>query len=457
MEVGLRARHGAPFRLHWRLYFLNHAMTNPLQTAPATAPAGKIGRFRWVICALLFFATTINYLDRQVLGLLAPVLEKEIGWSEIQYASIVMAFTIAYGAGQMLIGAQIDRFGVRRSYAASIVVWSLAAVSHAFARTVGGFSAARFALGIGEAANFPAAIKTIGEWFPPHERALATGIFNAGSNVGALAAPLAVPFLALNYGWPSAFWVTGAIGLIWLGFWLWLYRDPESHSRLGQAERQYIGANREPQPARLPWSQLLRYRQTWSLMGVRLLTDPVWGFYLFWLAKFLDKQYGISLSQVSLPLIVIYLVADFGSVGGGWLSSALLQRGRDFNSARKTALLVCALLVVPVGYAATTTHLWVAVGLIALAAAAHQGWSANVYTLASDIYPKRAVASVVGLCGLASALGSTAFAFATGQILQRTGGNYTPIFVWCGGAYVVAWLLLQATLPRLRKIEIAAQ
>ena len=424
---------------------------------PQAPPNSKSGRVRWTICALLFFATTINYLDRQVLGLLAPTLEKEIGWSESQYASIVMAFTLAYGFGQMIAGALIDRFGTRRSFSVAIVAWSLAAIGHGFARSVAGFSVARFALGVGEAANFPAAIKTVAEWFPRQERALATGIFNSGSNVGALVAPLLVPFLALTYGWPSAFYVTGAVGFVWLVAWLIWYRKPSEHPRLSAAERAYIEAEPEAdgapdgaaqtQPA-LRWSALLKYRQTWALMGARALTDPVWGFYLFWLAKFLDTRYGISLAQLSLPLIVIYLVADFGSIGGGWLSSWLLARGYDANRARKTALLVCALCVVPVGYASTTTYLWVAVPLIAIAAAAHQGWSANLYTVVSDLFPKRAVASVVGLCGLASSLGATAFAFVTGQVLERTGGNYTPIFLWCGVAYLVGLALLHFLLPR---------
>ncbi|BCM92041.1 hexuronate transporter [Abditibacteriota bacterium] len=415
----------------------------------APVPSSPLGNYRWKICALLFFATTINYLDRQILGILAPTLGKEIGWDEVQYGNIVIAFQAAYAMGLLAAGGLMDRVGTRIGYAASIGLWSIAAMAHAFAHSVSTFSAARFVLGIGEAGNFPAAIKTVAEWFPKRDRALVTGIFNGGSNVGAIVAPIIVPWLTLRYGWGEAFLVTGAIGFIWLVCWLLVYRRPEEHPRLSAGELAYIRSDPPEVTTKVPWLSLLPHRQLWAFALGKMLTDPVWWFYLYWLGKFLDKNYGIKLSQISLPLVVIYLVADFGSVGGGWLSSTFIKRGWGINRGRKTAMLICALCVVPVMFAAQTTSLWVAVGIISLAAAAHQGWSANIFTMVSDMYPRRAVGSVVGIGGMAGALGGIAFTYVATHMLESNGSNYTPIFAVCGFAYLVALAVIHLLAPKL--------
>ncbi len=418
--------------------------------AEIVAAPARTGGWRWRVCALLFFATTINYLDRQILGILAPTLQKEVGWTETGYGDIVLAFQAAYAAGLLGFGWLMDRLGTRRGYALSVGAWSLAAMAHALAATPAGFGAARFALGLGEAGNFPAALKAVAEWFPRRERALATGVFNAGSNVGAVVAPLVVPALALSLGWRWAFVLTGAVGFVWLAFWLALYRRPEEHAGVSPAEAAHIRSDPPEAEGRLPWARLLPHRQTWAFAAAKALTDPVWWFYLYWFAKFLDKNHGISLSKVSLPLIVVYLVADFGSVGGGWLSSRIIRAGRGVNFGRKAAMLVCALCVLPVAWAGRTDSLWVAVALVALAAAAHQGWSANLFTLASDMFPRRAVGSVVGIGGTAGALGGMAFAAAAGRWLQASGGNYLPVYALCGGAYLLALAVIQLLAPGLK-------
>lgn len=424
----------------------------PTPSAPAVP--GRVGHFRWVICALLFFATTINYVDRQILGILAPTLGKEIGWSERDYSNIVVAFQLAYAIGLMVAGGLMDRFGTRLGYAVALAVWSLAAMAHGLAASVWGFIAARFALGVGEAGNFPAAIKTVAEWFPKRERALATGIFNAGSNVGAIVAPLVVTQITLAWGWQWAFVITGAVGLLWLGFWLPLYRRPEEHPRLSPAELAHIQSDPPENLEKVPWRTLLRMKQTWAFALGKFLTDPVWWFYLYWTGKFLDKNYGISLAELSLPLVTIYLIADVGSIGGGWLSGRLMKRGWSTNAGRKIAMLACALCVVPVMFAAHTRSMWTAVLLVSLAAAAHQGWSANLFTLASDTFPRRAVGSVVGFGGMAGAVGGIVFSKAIGDILEATGSNYMPIFVVCGLAYLIALGLIHVILPRLEPAKL---
>ncbi|MBV9125125.1 MAG: MFS transporter [Planctomycetes bacterium] len=408
----------------------------------------RIGRFRWTICALLFFATTINYMDRQVLGILAPTLEKQIsGWDELQYGHIVMAFQAAYALGLLLFGWLIDIIGTKRGYSLAIVVWSLAAMAHALARTVLGFGVARFALGLGEAGNFPAAIKAVAEWFPKKERALATGLFNSGSNVGAILAPVVVPWLTVTHGWQAAFIALGALGFLWIVFWAVVYDVPEKLHRLGADELAYIQSDPAEAPAlKVPWGRLFIYRQTWAYVLASLLISPVWWFYLYWLPKFL-AQYGLSLIKLGPPLIVIYSATCVGSIGGGWLSSWLLARGWSVNAARKTVLLICALCTLPVVVAAQAS-LWVAVGLIALAASAHQGFSANLYTTVSDMFPKRAVASVVGLGSMMGSLWAMGFAELAGVILQRT-ENYTILFVLCGTAYIIALALFHAFAPHM--------
>jgi MFS transporter, ACS family, hexuronate transporter len=417
----------------------------------ASGALAKIGRYRWTICALLFFATTINYIDRQVLGILGPTLQHDLGWNEQQYANVVSWFTIAYAIGYLAAGRIMDRIGTRRGFAASIAVWSVSAMAHAIAFTTAGFSAARFALGLGESGNFPASIKTVAEWFPPRERALATGIFNAGSNIGAIVTPIVVPWIALTWGWRASFIVTGALGFLWLAAWLAIYRPPAEHPKCGAAELAHICSGEPEESRSIKWLRLLRYRETWAFAIGKFLTDPIWWFYLFWLPKFLDARYGIKLSQIAAPLIVIYLLADVGSVFGGWLSGALIGRGWSVNGARKTTMLVAALVIVPTMFAPRASNMWVAVTIVGIAAAAHQWWSANIFTLPSDLLPRFAVGSVVGIGGFFGAIGGVLFQRATGWVLGRNGSNYTPVFLVCGLAYVTALLIIHLLAPRLER------
>ena len=411
------------------------------------------GNLRWVICALLFFATTINYMDRQVFGLLAPDLQKLFGWNEIQYADIVTCFYATYAIGLALMGGIIDRIGTRVGYAISIGIWSLAAMGHALANSIVGFGFARAMLGLGESGNFPAAIKTVTEWFPKKERALATGIFNSGTNVGAVVAPLTVPWVAIHWGWRWAFVFTGFFSATWVVCWLVFYRRPQEHKRLSASELNYILSDPVEPSVKIPWLRLLPHRQTWAFVLGKTLTDPIWWFYLFWLPKFLYTTHGITLTKLGPPLVAIYVAADFGSVGGGWLSSSLIKRGWSVNRARKTAMLICAFCVVPVMFASKVSGLWPAVALIGLAAAAHQGWSCNIFTTASDMFPKQAVASVVGLGGFGGAVGGMCIASLTGFILQAT-HSYVPIFFIAGSMYLFALLVIQLLAPRLEPAHI---
>jgi MFS transporter, ACS family, hexuronate transporter len=410
-------------------------------------------RYRWVICALLFFATTVNYMDRQVLGILAPTLQKEIGWSESQYGLIVTAFQTAYAIGLLFVGRMIDLVGARAGYVISVVWWSLAAMAHAAARSAFGFGIARFALGLGEAGNFPAAVKVVAEWFPKKERALATGLFNAGSNVGAIAAPLIVPWLTLQYSWRCAFLVTGAMGFFWVFWWWASYRIPQDHPRVSQCELDHIFSDPAEPSTPIPWMRLIAHKQTVGLVAARFITDPVWWFYLFWVPKFLDSQHGIGLSQIGLPLVVIYVAADVGSVFGGWLSGYLLRRGWSVNAARKTAILVCISMISPIMFASHVSSSWAAVLLLSLATAGHQGWAANIFTIVSDMYPRRAVSSLVGICGFGGSVGGMLVASATGLLLERT-GSYLPIFVLAGTSYFVALGLIHLTSPRLEPVKL---
>jgi ACS family hexuronate transporter-like MFS transporter len=416
----------------------------------ATRPAGY---YRWVICALIFFATTINYIDRQILGVLAPTLKAELGWTDKQYGDIVFYFQAAYAIGLLLSGPIIDRIGTKLGYALSLLIWSFAAMAHAGVRSVLGFKLARFALGLGEAGNFPAAIKTVAEWFPKRERALATGIFNAGTNVGAIIAPIVVPWITIKWGWEWAFLITGAIGLIWLAFWIPMYQHPRQHKKISPDELAWIERDPPEPTTRMKWRDVVGYRQTWAFALGKFLTDPIWWFYLYWTSLFLDAKFGIKLVQLSLPLVIIYVVADVGSIGGGWLSSRLIKMGWTINASRKTAMLVCALAVLPVTLAPLTDNLWVAVGLISLAVAAHQGWSANLFTLTSDLFPKRAVGSVVGLGGMLGSVGGMIAAKTIGETLQRT-KNYLPIFIVAGSGYLVALLIVHLLAPRLQPAQL---
>jgi ACS family hexuronate transporter-like MFS transporter len=401
--------------------------------------------YRWTICALLFVATTINYIDRQVLGILAPTLQRTLNWSETDYGDIVSWFSFAYAFGFLVAGRVIDWIGVKRGLAAAVVAWSAAAIGHAFARTVAGFSLARALLGVSESAIFPGSIKAVAEWFPQRERALATGIFNAGTNTGAILTPLLVPWIALNWGWQWAFVATGGLGLLWLVVWIPFYREVNSPGNGATAS------------AKVHWTSLFTHRQTWAFIAGKLLADPVWWFYLYWLPKFLDAKYGVKLAQIAAPIIVVYLIADVGSVGGGWMSSALINRGWSVNSARKTTMLAMALLIVPTTLVSRAPTMWAAVLIVGVAAAAHQAWSANVYTLASDMFPKFAVGSVVGIGAFGGAMGGVLFQRITGRVLQANGSNYTPIFVVCGLAYVTAWLIIHLLAPRLEPVRLKTQ
>jgi ACS family hexuronate transporter-like MFS transporter len=420
---------------------------------PTLTPSSRRTHYRWVICALLFFATTINYIDRQVLGILAPTLTKEFGWSEAEYGAIVTAFQAAYALGLLGVGRLMDWLGTRWGFSLSMVAWSVAAMAHSLAGSVLGFSAARFALGLGESGNFPACIKTVAEWFPRKERAFAAGLFNAGSNIGAIVAPLMVPAITIAMGWRWAFVITGAIGFFWLIAWVTLYGRPENHPRVNDAERAHIESDPPDAPAKFTWDQLLRHRQTLAFALAKFLTDPIWWFYLYWVPKFLNKQYGLTLDKMGPPLVVIYLMADVGSIGGGWLSSFLIRRGWSVNRARKTAMLLCALCVTPIVFASQASHLWVAVSLLGLATAAHQGWSANLFTTATDMFPRRAIGSIVGLGGMAGSIGGMVVATAAGFILQAT-GSYWTLFVIAGSAYLLALGVFHLLVPRLEPAKL---
>jgi ACS family hexuronate transporter-like MFS transporter len=429
------------------------SQTETVANAPiAAARAESVGHFRWSVCALLFFAATVNYVDRQVIGILKPTLQDFYQWSEIDYSNIVFAFTAAYAIGLLVVGRIMDWLGVRKGFSLAVVVWSLAAMGHALARSVFGFGAARFALGIGESGSFPASIKAVAEWFPRKERALATGIFNAGTNIGAVVAPLVVPWITVAYGWRWAFVATGALGFIWVIAWLAMYASPQNQPRLSRRELEYIQSDAEPPQAKIAWRTLIPHRQTWAFATGKFLTDPIWWVYLYWVPDFLHKSHGLSLTQIGGPVITIYLLADFGSVGGGWLSSFLIKKNWSVNASRKLAMLVCAVSVVPIVFASTATSLWTSVALIGLAAAAHQGWSANLFTLASDMFPRRAVGSVVGIGGMAGAIGGMLIAKVVGYILEWT-GSYFPVFVIAGSAYLIALLLIHWIVPRLEQAE----
>lgn len=410
--------------------------------------------FRWTVCALLFAATTINYIDRQVFGILAPHLQKVIGWSEIEYGYIVTAFQAAYALGLALFGWFIDKFGTKVGYAASLIMWSVAAILHAAARSAFGFSLARFALGLGESGNFPSAIKAVAEWFPRKERAFATGLFNAGCNVGAVIAPAVVPWLTIKFGWPFAFIATGAVGFLWLIFWFALYEVPEKKRGLSRAELAHILSDpQDPASDKIPWIRLLKYKQTWAIVLGKFLTDPIWWFYLYWLPKFLNAKFHLSLAALGPPLIIIYLMTDVGSIGGGWMSSSFIKKGWTVNRSRKLVMLVCALCVVPIVTASNASKLWMAVLLIGLAAAAHQAWSANIFTFASDMFPKKAVGSVTGLGGMAGAVGGMLFSAAAGHILEPTGSYYT-LFIIAGSAYLLALGIIQILAPRMKPVSL---
>lgn len=397
-------------------------------------------RHRWTICALLFLATTINYVDRQILGILAGPLQSSLQWSESEYGLIVTAFQFAYAIGLLGFGRLIDVVGTRAGYSLAIGLWSVAATAHGFVRTAFGFGVARFFLGLGEAGNFPAAIKAVGEWFAPKERAFAIGVFNSGSTVGAITTPLLVPWIAIRYGWRWAFIITGLVGLAWVPLWLLLNRHPAPCANSGETAGQ---------PA---WISLLGYRQTWALLISRFLTDPVWWFYLFWGPKFLQAKFGLALDQIGLPLVGIYVISNAGGLFGGWLSSLMLRRGMSVNAARKLAILACALLVVPVAFTPAMPNTWAAVLLLGLAAAGHQGWASNLFAMIGDLYPPSAVASATGLSGFGGSIGGMAAATLVGLLLDRT-GSYAIPFAYAGGSYLLILLIIHLMIPRIAAIQ----
>ncbi len=426
-----------------------------LKTAIAP-PREFVGNMRWSICAMLFIATAINFMDRQIIAVLAPLLQSKIGWTDLQYSYIIGGFQFSYAIGLVFAGRMVDKIGTRYGYAIVMGVWSIAAMSHSLATGIVGFTLARIFLGFGESGNFPCAIKTTAEWFPQKERSLATGIFNSGSSVGAILAPALVPFVALRYGWQAAFFVTGISGMMWILFWLPYYRPPTKFLRLSKKEYDYIHFEREAAAAAMPWKDLFGYRQTWAFAVGKFLTDPIWWFYLFWLPSFLDKRFHLGLGHLGLPLIIIYSASVIGSVGGGWLPEFLNRRGMAMNRARLRAMLICACLATPIFFLSRVNSVWIAVALLSLAVATHQGWSANLFTTPSDMFPNAAVGSVTGIGGTGGSLGGVIFSMGVGWILHLT-HSYSLIFGISASAYLVALAFVHLLAPGLRKAEIKFQ
>lgn len=422
----------------------------------------KIGNKRWAICALLFFATTINYIDRQVLGLLKPILEKEFHWTELDYSYIVMAFTATYAVSLVALGRVIDKIGTRLGYSISVTVWSIAAMLHAAAKSTLGFGLARAALALGEAGNFPAAIKTVAEWFPKKERALATGIFDSGSNVGAFVAPILVPFIISFSGWQEAFIFTGALGFIWLIAWRYYYRNPSGHKGLSKAELAHIHSDNDPEDddqKNIPWVKLFSLRPTWSFIVGKFFTDPIWYFFLFWLPSYFSTTFHLDLSKPSLPLVIVYSGATIGAIGGGYLSTWLIRKNWSIAKARKAALFFSALCVLPIIASRLTSNISVVIGLITLAVAGNAAWSANIYTIVSDMLPRKAVSSVIGIGGMAGAIGGVIFPLFIGTILDyykllgNLNAGYNIIFVVCGLSFHVAWILIHFITPKMSQVK----
>ncbi len=415
----------------------------------------KVPHLRWYVCGLLFLATTINYIDRQVLGILAPDLQREIGWTELDYSRIVIAFQVAYAVMMLVSGRVIDRIGTKLGFAIAITWWSIAAMGHALARSAFGFGVARFFLGIGEAANFPASIKTVAEWFPKSERALAIGIFNGGTNIGAVVAPIMVPLIAVQWGWKGAFIITGALGFFWLIAWWIIYKPPQTHPWLTRKERVLIedGAIAESEE-KIPLLKLLGYRQLWAIALGKMMTDPIWWFYLFWLPKFLFSEHGIRGTTLIPYLTTVYLISDVGSIAGGYLSSALIKRNWTVNRSRKTTMGIFAAIVPIVIIAPQTPSPALAVIVVGIAAAAHQAWSANIFSLGTDMFPKRAVGSVIGFAGFAGGVGGILVAEFAGRVLQSNPRYYLPMFIVAGIAYLSALGVIQLLAPKLEPAKI---
>jgi ACS family hexuronate transporter-like MFS transporter len=406
-----------------------------------------------VIVGLLFLAMVINYVDRQTISLLKPNLSKQFGWSETDYADLVFYFQMTYAIAYLAWGKIMDKIGARWGFGIAFLIWQIAHIATAGASHLRGFMFARMGLGVGEAGGFPGGIKAVAEWFPKNERALATGIFNAGTNIGAIVTPLVVPVIALTFGWQMAFIVTGVAGLLWLPLWLIVYRRPREQKRLSAAELAHIEQDPADPVEKIGWVKLLGKKETWAFALGKFLIDPIWWMFLFWLPDFLGKRYGLDLKSFGPPIVAVYLMSDVGSVAGGWMSSSLMKRGWSINKARKTTLLVCALLALPVVFAANVTSLWSAVLIIGVATAAHQGFSANLYTLPSDVFPRGAVGSVVGIGGMLGAVGGMVFSKYIGQVLE-TIGTYTPIFIVAGSAYLTALLVIHLLTPKMEPVKV---
>jgi MFS transporter, ACS family, hexuronate transporter len=424
-----------------------------LSTPEVTAAAARVGRYRWVIVAMLFAATAINYVDRQMIGVLKPTLQGEFGWSERDFANIIFWFQLAYAIGYIGFGRIVDVIGARVGYAAAVVIWTVAHMAHGLAGGITSFALARFGLGIGEAGNFPAGIKAVTDWFPQRERAYAIGLFNAGANVGAVITPLLVPFLVLTFDWRMAFYITGIFGIVWLIGWWAIYRHPAEHPRVSAAELAHIQQDPADPITPLPWRQVATYRETWAYALGKFFIDPIWWFFLFWLPGYLFDRYDMDLKTFGLPLAAIYLISDAGSVAGGWMSSRLIAAGRTPNFARKATMFVCAACVLPIFFAQEISSVWGAVAVIGLATAAHQAFSANLYAIPSDMFPRSAVGSVVGIGGTVGAIGGMGMALFTGYILDATNNNYSVLFAIAGSAYFAALLAVHLLSPRLARVD----
>jgi MFS transporter, ACS family, hexuronate transporter len=422
-----------------------------VESIPMAPP--KVGRYRWVVVALLFAATAINYIDRQMIGVLKPTLEAEFHWTETDYGNIVFWFQAAYAIGYIGFGRIVDLIGARLGYTIAIVIWTIAHMAHGGVHSVTQFAMARFGLGVGEAGNFPAGIKAVTEWFPQKERAFAIGLFNAGANIGAIVTPLLVPFLTIAYGWRAAFVLTGFFGIVWLIAWLALYRRPQEHKKLSAEELAYIQQDPADPVVPIGWRRLIGVRETWAYAIGKFCIDPIWWFFLFWLPGYLGDRYGLDLVSFGPPLVAIYLLSDGGSIFGGWLSGRLMKAGKTVNAARKITMFVCACAVLPIFFAQSIDNLWLAVLVIGIATAAHQAFSANLYTLPSDLFPRGAVGSVVGIGGTVGAIGGMMMAKYAGFVLDSI-GSYTPLFAVAGSAYFLALLAVHLLSPRLTRVDV---
>ncbi|MES2339711.1 MAG: MFS transporter [Pseudomonadota bacterium] len=418
-----------------------------------TQASTNVGRYRWVVVAMLFAATAINYIDRQMIGVLKPTLQGEFGWTETDFANIIFWFQVAYAIGYIGFGRVVDVIGARLGYTVAIIIWTISHMAHGLATSVTTFAMARFGLGIGESGNFPAGIKAVTDWFPQKERAYAIGLFNAGANVGAIITPLLVPFLVLMFDWRVAFYITGIFGVLWLVMWWALYRHPSEHKKVSPAELAWIQQDPADTSAPIPWKNLLTIRETWAFALGKFFIDPIWWFFLFWLPGYLFTRYNLDLKTFGLPLAAIYLISDGGSIAGGWLSSKLIKAGKSANYARKLTMFICAVCVLPIFFAQDISNVWGAVLVIGLATAGHQAFSANLYTIPSDVFPRKAVGSVVGIGGTVGAIGGMGMALFTGYILDATGNNYAILFAIAGSAYFVALLAVHLLSPKLARVD----